>query len=67
MSAAPTLITSWYGMNFQHMPELSKPWAYPTMIVVMATVVGGIYAWLRKSRWLEEMISIGARGGPCLE
>jgi magnesium transporter len=28
MLAAPTLITSWYGMNFQHMPELDKPWAY---------------------------------------
>lgn len=52
MLAAPTLITSWYGMNFQHMPELSSPWAYPTMIVVVATLVGGIYAWLRKARWL---------------
>ena len=52
MLAAPTLITSWYGMNFQHMPELSKPWAYPTMIVVMVVVVGGIYTWLKKSRWL---------------
>jgi len=52
MLAAPTLITSWYGMNFHHMPELDKPWAYPTMIVLVVTVVGGIFAWLRKSRWL---------------
>ena len=52
MLAAPTLITSWYGMNFQHMPELSEPWAYPTMIVVVAALVGGIYTWLRKVRWL---------------
>lgn len=52
MLAAPTLITSWYGMNFHHMPELDKPWAYPTMIVVVIAVVGGIFAWLRKSRWL---------------
>jgi magnesium transporter len=52
MLAAPTLITSWYGMNFHNMPELDKPWAYPTMIVVVIAVVGGIYAWLRKSRWL---------------
>jgi magnesium transporter len=22
--AAPTLITSWYGMNFSHMPELTS-------------------------------------------
>ena len=27
--AAPTLITSWYGMNFSHMPELNQPWSYP--------------------------------------
>jgi magnesium transporter len=39
-------------MNFHNMPELDKPWAYPTMIVVVIAVVGGIYAWLRKSRWL---------------
>jgi magnesium transporter len=52
MLAAPTLITSWYGMNFHHMPELDKPWAYPTMIVLVITVVAGIFTWLRKSRWL---------------
>ena len=23
--AAPTLIASWYGMNFRHMPELDSP------------------------------------------
>jgi magnesium transporter len=50
--AAPTLITSWYGMNFTHMPELSKPWAYPVMIVVVAGVVGGIYTWLKRVKWL---------------
>ncbi len=52
MLAAPTLITSWYGMNFHNMPELDKPWAYPTMIVLVIAVVGGIFTWLRKSRWL---------------
>lgn len=52
MLAAPTLLTSWYGMNFQHMPELDKPWAYPTMIVAMVVIVGGIYTWLRRVRWL---------------
>jgi magnesium transporter len=52
MLAAPTLITSWYGMNFTHMPELSRPWAYPTIIVVVGCVVGGIYAGLKRARWL---------------
>ncbi len=52
MLAAPTLLTSWYGMNFQHMPELGQPWAYPAIIVVMAGVVGGIYAALKRNKWL---------------
>jgi len=51
MLAAPTLLTSWYGMNFQHMPELSKPWAYPAMIAVMVLVVSGIYAGLKRAKW----------------
>ncbi|MDO1530195.1 magnesium and cobalt transport protein CorA [Fulvimonas sp. R45] len=52
MLAAPTLITSWYGMNFTHMPELSRPWAYPAIIVVVGCVVGGIYMGLKRARWL---------------
>lgn len=52
MLAAPTLITSWYGMNFHHMPELDKPWAYPGMIVVTVSLVGGIYFALKRARWL---------------
>ena len=52
MLAAPTLLTSWYGMNFTHMPELTQPWAYPAMIVLMAVVVGGIYVGLKRARWL---------------
>ncbi len=52
MLAAPTLLTSWYGMNFQHMPELGRPWAYPAIIVVMICVVGGIYTALKRNKWL---------------
>lgn len=52
MLAAPTLLTSWYGMNFTHMPELNQPWAYPAMITVMVVVVGGIYLGLKRARWL---------------
>jgi len=34
------------------MPELTQPWAYPVIIVVMLTVVGGIYTLLKRSKWL---------------
>jgi magnesium transporter len=52
MLAAPTLLTSWYGMNFAHMPELNQPWAYPAIIIVMAGVVGGIFIGLKRAKWL---------------
>jgi magnesium transporter len=52
MLAAPTLITSWYGMNFTHMPELEKPWAYPAVMVVVVGVVATIYAGLKRAKWL---------------
>lgn len=52
MLAVPTLFTSWYGMNFTHMPELSQPWAYPVIIVVVAGVVGTIFLALKRAKWL---------------
>lgn len=52
MLAAPTLITSWYGMNFTHMPELAASWSYPVIIGVVACVVSGIYLALKRAKWL---------------
>jgi magnesium transporter len=52
MLAAPTLITSWYGMNFTHMPELDKPWAYPAIIIAVACLVATIYFALKRAKWL---------------
>lgn len=34
-----TLITGWYGMNFEHMPELNEPWAYPAVAGLCITIV----------------------------
>ena len=50
--AAPTLITSWYGMNFHNMPELAKAWAYPAMIGGTAVLCGALFLILRRARWL---------------
>jgi magnesium transporter len=50
--ATPTLITSWYGMNFRHMPELDQPWAYPAMIVLTLSLMGGVFYVLKRARWL---------------
>ncbi len=50
--AAPTLLTSWYGMNFTHMPELDKVWGYPAIIGFTALVCGGLFWLLRRAKWL---------------
>jgi magnesium transporter len=50
--AAPTLITSWYGMNFQHMPELAGRWAYPILIGGVALSCVLLYRLFKRARWL---------------
>jgi len=50
--AAPTLIASWYGMNFHHMPELDQPYAYPVLIVVTVSICVGLFVLLRRAKWL---------------
>ena len=50
--AAPTLITSWYGMNFHHMPELDGRYSYWIMIALTLAICTGLYAVLRRARWL---------------
>jgi magnesium transporter len=50
--AAPTLIASWYGMNFRHMPELDGRFAYPVLLGLVVVVCIGLYRYLKKVRWL---------------
>jgi magnesium transporter len=48
----PMLIASIYGMNFQHMPELAKPWAYPAALLAMLVSAVVPYLVFRLRRWL---------------
>jgi magnesium transporter len=50
--AAPTLLASWYGMNFHFMPELAEPFAYPTIIGVTIAVCITLYFVLKRAKWL---------------
>jgi magnesium transporter len=50
--AVPTLLTGWFGMNFRHMSELDWRWSYPALIVFTLGLCGGLYYWLKRSRWL---------------
>ncbi|MCU0828921.1 MAG: magnesium transporter CorA family protein [Tabrizicola sp.] len=48
----PTLIASVYGMNFEHMPELSWPWGYPMALGLMVVSALVPYAVFRWKKWL---------------
>jgi magnesium transporter len=48
----PTLIASIYGMNFEHMPELSWQVGYPMAIVLMIASAVLPYWWFKRKGWL---------------
>jgi magnesium transporter len=48
----PTLIASIYGMNFEHMPELTWPWGYPMALGLMVGSALATWAYFRWKGWL---------------
>jgi len=50
--AAPTLIASWYGMNFEAMPELHGRYSYAILIGITILVCLVLFAYLRRAKWL---------------
>jgi magnesium transporter len=47
-----TFISGVYGMNFEHMPELKKPMAYPIVLGVMGLIATSVLLLYRRKRWL---------------
>ena len=47
-----TFVAGIYGMNFEHMPELAFPWAYPAVLGLMAAIAGGMLFMFRTRRWI---------------
>ncbi|HVF35463.1 MAG TPA: magnesium and cobalt transport protein CorA [Candidatus Saccharimonadia bacterium] len=50
--AAPTLIASWYGMNFVHMPELAGKYSYVVLIGITVAVCAILFRVLKRAKWL---------------
>jgi magnesium transporter len=47
-----TFIVGLYGMNFKYMPELSVPWAYPLLLVIMAVIAISMLIYFKAKKWL---------------
>ncbi len=47
-----TFVVGIYGMNFTYMPELDIPWAYPTVLAVMAAITAGMVVFFHRKGWL---------------
>lgn len=50
--AVPTALAGIYGMNFEHMPELSWRFGYPAVLLVMATILTLMFRAFKRSGWL---------------
>ncbi|MFJ6000472.1 magnesium and cobalt transport protein CorA [Streptomyces sp. NPDC092370] len=50
--AVPTMIVGVYGMNFDHMPELTWRYGYPAVLTVIVAACTLIYRALRRNKWL---------------
>lgn len=47
-----TIISTWYGMNFEHMPELKARYGYLTCFIVTVVLTAAVWWWCRRKRWI---------------
>lgn len=45
------MVGTWYGMNFEHMPELQPKGAYWIIILVTAISTGATFLYFKKKKW----------------
>jgi magnesium transporter len=45
------MIASWYGMNFEHMPELSSEWGYIGVIMATWLITGLVALFFKWRKW----------------
>lgn len=48
-----TFLAGIYGMNFDNMPELSWKYGYYGILIIMAGIGIGMYAWFKKKGWFQ--------------
>lgn len=45
------LVGTWYGMNFEHMPELHWPISYALVTLVTVSATAGAYYYFKRKKW----------------
>jgi magnesium transporter len=50
--AIPTMVFSWYGMNFRYMPELEWHYSYPVVVGLVSLSSLLLYWRLKRHGWL---------------
>ncbi len=48
-----TFIAGVYGMNFHVIPELSLPYGYPAVLILMAIIAGAMLIYFKKNGWFR--------------
>jgi magnesium transporter len=48
-----TFIAGIFGMNFQHMPELSWKYGYPISLLLMGVIGFTMFLWFKKKGWFK--------------
>ena len=48
----PILFGTWYGMNFEYMPEIASPYGYWVSLGVMLVSTAGMFVWCRRRGWI---------------
>ena len=48
----PIVIGTWYGMNFQHIPEIASPAGYWIAFGVMLASTAAMFVWCKRRGWI---------------
>ena len=54
-----TFLAGVYGMNFQNIPELKLPWAYPALLCAMVVIAGVMLIYFWRRGWIGKGPSEG--------
>ena len=52
LTVPATVVGTWYGMNFEHMPELKSLYGYASAWLVTVVSTAAIWVWCKKKKWI---------------